>query len=380
VDFTITEEQRAVLDSVDRFAARHLKPEDVRRRDREHVTPYDLLPLMADLGITRIPVPESEGGLGLGWTTVSLVQERLARSAYYAASIYNRIVSFGLMSILNHGSAAQRAVLLPKLMAGQSLIALALTEGEAGSDAGAVRTRAERSTAGWRITGRKIWISDAGGAEYLMTVCRTEPGSVGPKGLSLFLVPRDAPGVAMTEIPKVGNNCMPSFDIGFDGVEVPASALMGEEGRGFRHLMATLHYGRASQAASVTGCAQAAVDITIAHCKERIQFGKPIGSFQVVQHMLAEMQTRVDLSRLMLYRLSWLIETGQNCRKEAAQAKLVASETLQFVADRGMQLLASAAYSLDSDMQRIWRDARLFSFGEGTNEIQRDLIARELGL
>jgi alkylation response protein AidB-like acyl-CoA dehydrogenase len=184
----------------------------------------------------------------------------------------------------------------------------------------------------------------------------------------------------MTELPKVGNHAMPSWDIGFDDVFVEDDARLGDEGRGFRNLMSTLHYSRASMAATVTGCAQAAVDVALAHARERRQFGRPIGQFQVLRHRLADMQTRVDQSRLLTYHLAWLIGSGRACRREAAQAKIVATETLQFVTDHGMQILASAGYTVESDMQRYWRDARLYSFGEGTNEILRDLIARELSL
>lgn len=380
MDFAITSEQQSILDGVEAFARRHLAPAEVRRRDRDHVPPYDLLPALAELGVLGLTIPVDRGGLGLGWTTLALVQERLAGHAYFAASICNRVVAFGLMTLLRNGTAAQQAELIPRLISGRCLIALALSEPEAGTDAGAIRTRAERVAEGWRIAGRKTWISDAGGADYLLTPCRTVPGSTGASGVSLFLVPRASAGIAMTELAKVGNNCMPSWDIGYDDVIAPAASLVGGENEGFKALMSTLHYARASMAAAVTGAAQAAVDIALAHVGERQQFGRPLGTFQAVRHMLADMQTRVDQSRLLAWRLAWLIETGQPCRREAAQAKLVATETLQFVADRGMQLLASAGYAADSDMQRLWRDARLYSFGEGTNEIQRDLIARELGL
>ena len=196
----------------------------------------------------------------------------------------------------------------------------------------------------------------------------------------MMLIPRDAPGVSMSPLAKVGNNCMPSWDIGFEDVLAPRSALMGVEGEGFAHLMSTLHFSRASMAATVVGCAQAAVDCALAHARERRQFGRPIGAFQVLRHRLADMQMRVDATRLVVRHLAWLISEKKACRREAAQAKVMATECLQFVADHGMQILASAGYAIESDMQRYWRDARLYSFGEGSNEIQRDIIARELGL
>lgn len=380
MDFATTPTQDAFLEAVDRFAARHLLPDEVRRRDSEHLPPYDLLPAMGEAGFFRIALPEAEGGLGEDWRSLALVQERLAKHAYFAGSILNRVVGFGIASIRGYGSAAQRATLLPRLLQGQLLIALALTEPDAGSDAAAVTTRAERTAAGWRITGRKSWISDARGADFLLVVARTTPGSVGAEGISLLLVPPTAPGIAMTPLPKIGNNCMPSWDIGLDGVEVPEDALLGQEGRGFRHLMSTLHASRASMAATVTGCTEAALETCLNHAQQRVQFGRPIGANQVIRHRLADMRMRVDQSKLVVRHLAWLIATGRPCRREAAQAKVIATECLQYVTHHGMQVMASAGYAAESDMQRFWRDARLYSFGEGANEILRDGIAREMGL
>jgi alkylation response protein AidB-like acyl-CoA dehydrogenase len=380
LDFALSEGDRQLLDSLDRFFARHLPPEEVRRRDAAHIPPYDLLPVMAEMGLFAIPVPEDQGGLGLRWETVALVQERLGRSAYMAASIYNRVVGFGAMSLLAYGSAAQKSDLLPKLIAGRLLVSLALTEPQAGTDAAAIATRARRVEGGWRITGRKVWISDAEGSDFMLTAARSDPAATGARGISLFLVPPRSEGIAMARLPKLGNNCMPSFDIGFDEVFVPEGSLIGTEGDGFRHLMSTLHYSRASMAATTMGCAQGAVDIALAHARERVQFGKPIGSFQAIRHRLADMQMRVDQARLVVQHLAWLIGTGQDCRRQAAQAKVISTEALQYVARQGMQIMASAGYAAESDMQRIFRDATLYTFGEGTNEIQRELIARELGL
>jgi alkylation response protein AidB-like acyl-CoA dehydrogenase len=375
-----TAEQAQILASVETFLARTLPPEEIRRRDAQHVPPYDLLAEMGRAGFFALAVPVAHGGLGADWHTVALVQERLGRHAYMAASIFNRVVGFGLMSVLTYGSEDQRRALLPGLMAGETFCALALTEPQAGSDAAALRTRAVRHAGGWRISGRKTWISDAQGARWLILPARTGPEREGHRGISLFLVPTDAPGIAMTPLPKIGNNCMPSFDIGLDDVEVGDDALLGEEGRGFAHLMSTLHFSRASMAATVTGAAEAALQLALGHARDRIQFGQPIGQFQSVAHRLADLRTRVDLSRLLVAHLARLIAQGAPCRREAAQAKIVATETLRDVTDAGMQIMASAGYAAGSDMQRLWRDSRLYTFGEGANEVLRDSIARDLGL
>ncbi len=380
IDFSETDSQRQILETVDRLMARHLPPAELRRRDAGHVPPYDLLPHFAEAGLLAMALPERYGGLAMDWTSVCLVQQRLGHRGYMAASLFNRVIAFGAMSLLTYASEEQKARLLPQLAAGRLLCALALTEPEAGSDAANVRTRAELRADGWHITGRKVWISDAAAADYLLVVARTAAGSTGASGLSILMVPPRTPGVAMTELAKIGNNAMPSYDIGFDGAVVPPDALLGVAGEGFRHLMSTLHFSRASMAATVTGCAQAAVDLALAHAKERRQFGQPLAGFQAVRHRLADMQMRVDQSRLSVLHLAWLIAAGRPCRREAAQAKIIATEALQYVTHHGMQIMASAGYAADSDMQRYWRDARLYTFGEGANEIQRDIVARELGL
>ena len=377
IDFSLTAEQQSVLDTIDVFLDRRLPPDEVRRRDREHVGPYDLLGDLAEIGVLGLPFAAEYGGLAQPWVTLALVQERLARRAYFSASIVSRVVAFGGMSLVLYGSSEQRDRLLPELIGGRALVALALSEPEAGSDAGAITTRATPTDTGWCIRGRKTWISDADAATHLLVPART-PG--GGTSISAFLVPRATPGISMTRLEKVGNHCMASFEIGFDEVEVGRCALMGEEGRGLQHVLSTLAYSRASLAAAATGTAQAAVDIAVAHARERHQFGRPIGANQVIRHRLADMQMRVDQARWASMHLAWLISEGSASRRHAAQAKVIASEALQYVARHGMHILASAGYSDESDMQRIWRDAQLSSFGEGSNEIQRDIIGRELGL
>jgi len=297
-----------------------------------------------------------------------------------AAALLGATLGFGGMSIYTYGSERQRETLLPKIIAGELRFSLGLTEPGAGTDAGALITRARRGDGGWIVNGRKTWISSADQADYIVTACRTTEGSAGNRGISMLLVPRGAEGIHMTPLAKVGNNCLSSWDIAFEDVFVPEEGLLGDEGDGFKHLMSTLQYSRSGQAANAIGQSQRAVDIAVAHVKERKQFGRPLGKFQAVAHRIADMQTRVDQARFILYHLAWLVDQGARCRKEAAQAKMVASECLQYVTHQGMQLLASAGYAIESDMQRLWRDSRLYTFGEGANEIQRDIIAREAGL
>jgi alkylation response protein AidB-like acyl-CoA dehydrogenase len=378
IDFSLTDDQLQMMEAVDRYLSHRLPPSEVLRRDATHTPPYDLLPELGDLGILGIPFNPEYGGLGENWMTLALVQERMARHAYFAASIVSRVVAFGGMSLMTYGSEEQRAKYLPELIGGRALFALALSEPQAGSDATGITTRAERVDGGWHIIGRKTWISDADRATHLVLPARTEKGAAGSRGVSVFLVPRHSAGINMTTLNKVGNHCMPSYDVGLDDVFVSDDAILGTEGDGFKHILSTLHFSRSSMAAAATGCAQSVVEMALAHAKERIQFGKPLFANQVIRHRLADMQMRVDQSRLSVYHLAWMLSEGMDCKRQAAQAKIIATETLQFVTDHGMQILASAGYSMDSPMQRIWRDARLYSYGEGSNEIQRELVSREL--
>ncbi len=380
MDFELSEEQRLLLDSVDLFMARHLPPEEMRVRDAAADPPDFLLPLMGEAGFLGLPVPEELGGGGGDWRTMALVQERLGYHATIAAVLFNRVTCFGVMTLLASGSDAQKSAFLGALIAGQASFALALSEPGAGSDAGGIACRARRSDGGWRINGRKTWISGAASATRLVVACRTGSAPRGTRGVTLFLVDPEVPGVSMTLLDKVGNRCSLSYDIGFDDVDVPDSAIIGDVDMGFDALRQTLFYARSGLSAAVVGTAQAAVDLALEHAKTRQQFGRPIGSFQAIAHRLARMQTAVDQARLLTYRLAWLIDSGGPCGRAAAQAKWAATETLKRVTEDGLQIMASAGYAADSDMQRYWRDARLYTFGEGSSEIQLDLIARDMGV
>ncbi len=376
---SIPDEHDAILDAVDRFC-RNIPQSETIRRDAEHVPPYDYIPRLAELGLTRAPIPVEAGGLGLPWSLFCRIQERIAYHAQPIASILNRLVSFGVMPLVQFGTAAQRDALIPPLLDGQALVALALSEPGAGSDARAVATRAERVDDGWRITGRKTWISDADAATHLLTLCRIAGPNAPGDGLVAFLVPRHAPGIAMTGLPKAGNNCMPSYDIGYDGVLVTDTDRLGEPGAGFRTVTGTLRFSRASISATVVGSAKAALDLAIAHAGERVQFGRPLSGFQVIRHRLVDMRMEIRKAELMVRELARMLDAGEDAEEHAAMTKIAATEMFQFVADRGMQILASVGYAAESPMQRYWRDARLYSFGEGANEIQREIVARRMGL
>lgn len=369
-----------LVDSIDRLMARHLPPEEVRRRDREADPPDHLLAPMAEMGLLGLAVPADQGGAGGDWRTMALAQERLGQHATMAAILFNRVTCFGIMTLLTAGSDAQRAAFLPRLLGGEGAFALALTEPGAGSDAGALAARARRCNRGWALNGAKSWISGADRALRMVVACRTGKAARGRDGVTLFLVPPDAPGVSMTPLEKIGNRASPTFEIALDGVEVPDDAMLGSEGAGFDALGRILFYARSGLSAAVVGTAQAAVDAAAAHARMRAQFGRPVGAFQAIAHRLAAMQTEVDQARLLSRALADAIVSGAATGRLAAQAKWAATETLKRVTEHGMQIMASAAYAADSDMQRYWRDARLYTFGEGSSEILLDIIAEDMGL
>lgn len=373
------DDQVAILDAVEKFC-RDIPQAEVVRRDAAHIPPYDYIPRLASLGLTRAPLPEEQGGLGLPWSLFCRIQERIAYHAQPVASILNRIVSFGLMPLAHFGTPVQKATLIPRLLDGEALVALALSEPAAGSDARGVTTRAEQAADGWRISGRKTWISDADFASHLLTLCRIAGPDAPGDGLAAFLVPRHAPGITMTVLPKAGNNCMPSYDIGFDSVAVTDADMLGAPGAGFRTVTGTLRYSRASLSATLVGSAKAARDLAIAHAGERIQFGQPLSRFQVIRHRLVDMHMEIRKAELMVRELARMVDAGEDADEQAAMTKIAATGMFQYVTDHGMQILASAGYASESPMQRYWRDARLYSFGEGANEIQREIIARRMGI
>ena len=380
MDFSFSEEQRLLRQSVIRFMEKECPRELIRELEKKRQSPPGLLKKMGDLGWTALPFPARYGGLDGDFFNIAIILEEFGRLGFIAASLYNRAVLFGGMSILAYGTEAQKEALLPRVCRGELTCALALSEPEAGSDAANVQTTAAPQGDGFVINGQKVWITGADMADYLIVPCRTDKAALKQEGITCFLIPRQAPGVEIRPLDKIGNNLVNACEIFFDDVVAPAETVMGGLNQGFANILKTLKYSRSGLTASVTGTAQAAVDDALKYAKERVQFGRPLGKFQVIRHRLAEMQMHTHASRLMAYQLAWLISQGLPCDREAAMAKVFATENLQAVASQGMQILGAYGYSTEFDMQRYWRDGRLYTVGEGTSEIQKEIIARTMGL
>lgn len=379
MDFSFTQEQALLRDSVRGMLDRIATPEYLRRCDEEPRYPYELYQAFVEMGLLRLPFPEAVGGLGGSITDFAIVSEELGRTSYDVLGAYGLGVFNGL-NLLQHGSDSQKQRWLPALFSGEVRMSISMTEPGAGSDAGAMRTRARQVGDDWIISGQKVFATGAGADRNVINLyARTAEGP--PKdGISLFLVDRDAPGLTLRKLDTLGRRSLGTYEIFLDEVRVPGDRLVGEPHQGWRYMLSGLQLERLMTSAGYCGAAQAAVDLARNYALEREQFGRPIGSFQSIAHMLADMQTAVDASRLLMWHAAWKLQRGDDALMAIAQAKLFGSETYAQVANQGMQIFGGYGYMMEFDMQRHYRDARSTTITAGTSQIQRNLIASAMGL
>jgi len=382
LNFAFTPEQEALRDTVRRFAKRELTPEWLRELDRTGRAPHaEILPKMAALGFTGIVIPPEFGGVGGSCIDATVLLEELGRWSLAIASLLNFAIGFGAFAIIRFGTPEQQQFFLPRIVAGTALFAFALTEPSAGSDAAAVRTRARLDGDDFVISGSKQFITGAAEAPYLLVVTRSDPDAPKRRGISLLLVDSKSPGISYRRIEKLGmRGCGGLYAIDFDDVRVPRSALLGPLHGGWDLLKATLERTRISQDAYCVGAARQATDDAIAYAGQREQFGQKIGKFQAISHLLADLHVQTESARWLLYRAAWLVDQGVRCVEEASVANLHATETLLKVTSEAMRVYGGYGLTMDFDIQRHMRDARLFVIGDGSSQIQRDLIARLRGL
>jgi alkylation response protein AidB-like acyl-CoA dehydrogenase len=285
------------------------------------------------------------------------------------------------LNILRKASEEQKHHWLPRLLSGDVRMAISISEPDAGSDVAAMHTSALRDGDHWIINGQKLWSSGAGADHAVINVyVRTDPKAPPRAGLSLFLVDNTTPGVELRKLDMLGRRCTGTYEIFFNDARVPSDRLIGGENKGWDCLLSGLQVERVCSAAGNCGAAQAAVDLALAYAKERKQFGRPIGSFQAIAHMLADMQTEVEAARSLMWRAAWMVASGQDALREISMAKLLSSETYAKVANQGMQILGAYGYTMEFDMQRHFRDSRASTIAAGTSQIQRNLIANLMGL
>jgi alkylation response protein AidB-like acyl-CoA dehydrogenase len=380
MDFTFSEEQTLLRDSVRKLMDRVATADYVRRLDREQAYPYELYDAWVAAGLLRLPFPEEYGGLGGSVIDMVIVAEEISRkSADFYMSFAGSM--FCGLNILRKASEEQKRHWLPKLLSGEVRMAISISEPEAGSDVGAMRTTARRDGDHWIIDGQKLWSSGAGGRNAVINAyVKTDAKAHYRQGTSLFLVDNTTPGVELRKLDMLGRRCTGTYEIFFNGARVPDDRIIGGENRGWDCLMSGLQVERVCSAAGNCGAAQATVDLALAYAKERKQFGRPIGSFQAIAHMLADMQTEVEAARTLMWRAAWMVASGQDALKEISMAKLLSSETYAKVTNLGMQILGAYGYTMEFDMQRHFRDSRASTIAAGTSQMQRNLIANLMGL
>jgi butyryl-CoA dehydrogenase len=377
MNFELTEEQQMYRRAVREFVERELKP-IAAHTDESTEFPWGAVRKGVGLGVLGLEVPEAYGGAGMDAVSAAIAVEEIGRgcgSTGLAIAAHNGLCCF---PILHFGTEEQKQQYLSRLTGGEILGALALTEPNAGSDLQGIRTTAVRQGDHWVINGSKAWITNVGQAEVVVVLCRTDPAG-GSRSLSQIIVETDCEGLTVhPKEKKLGVRGSSTHALSFEGVKVPLGNLLGEEGRGLHQTLATLDEGRIGIGALALGLAQAALEEAVRYAQERQSFGAPISQYQGIQWMLADMATEIEAARLLVYQAAWLQGQKLPYTKQAAMAKLFASETAERAAFKALQIHGSYGYSQEYPIERIYRDQRLMTIGEGTSEIQRLVIARRV--
>jgi alkylation response protein AidB-like acyl-CoA dehydrogenase len=376
VDFDLTQDQREIQALTRDFAQAEIDPH-ASQWDREHHFPRELFGKLAELGLMGACVPEEYGGAGADFLSYILVLEELSRADAGVGVTVAVHTSAATLPILAYGTDEQKSRFVPPLARGEQLGAFALTEAEAGSDAGALRTKAEQTGDGWTLSGAKQWITNGRHAGTFILFARTDPETSGARGVSAFIL--DAEHVRVTrDEEKLGLNSSVTSDLVIERAEVGRDRLLHEENRGFRVAMGTLDGGRIGIAAQALGIAQAGYEVARAYAAERRAFGQRIADFQAIQHKLADMSMEIDAARLLVYRAAWLKQQGRRHTEEGAKAKLFASEMARRQTAEAIQILGGYGYTKEFPVERYYRDAKITEIYEGTSEIQRLVIARSI--
>jgi len=378
MDFDLTDEQRMVQRAVRDFCDSELKPY-AAEVDESGALRWEAIRKMPALGLTALQVPEEYGGAGLDTISTALAIEEVARACGSTALSLAAHNGLGCGPIVRWGTAAQKERYLPPLVSGETLGALALTEPGAGSDlAGGVQTTARRDGDGWRLNGSKAWITNASYAPVITVLARGDDDR-GTRGFNMLLVEPGAEGFTIHPPErKMGLKGSPTHALSFDDVRLPADALLGEDGAGFRQTMQTLDNGRITIGALSIGLAQAAFEVSVGYATQRRAFSQPIANFQAIQWMLADAATEIEAARTLVHKAAWLKDMGRDFTRVAAMAKLFASEMAERVCRNAIQIHGAYGYSREFPVERIYRDERLMTIGEGTSEVLRIVIFKRV--
>jgi alkylation response protein AidB-like acyl-CoA dehydrogenase len=377
VNFELSDEQELVRRTVRDFAESRVAPV-AEELDQQARFPYELVAELAELGLMGLPIPEEYGGAGGDTVSYAIAIEELTRIDSSVAITVAAHTSLGTMPIYLFGNEEQKREWLPRLASGEGLAAFGLTEPDAGSDAGATRTKASLSDGEWVIDGSKIFITNAGTD---ISAVVTITAVTGDGEISNIIVPNGTPGYDISApMHKLGWHASDTRELSFSGCRVPEGNLLGERGKGFRQFMQILDGGRISVASMGVGLAQGAYDLALAYAKERHQFGKPIAAFQAIQFQLADMATDIDAGRQLVYKAAWLKDQGRDFALAAAQAKLYTGLLSNRVVNAALQIHGGYGFMEEFAISRLYRDQKILEIGEGTNEVQRMVIAKYLGL
>ena len=380
MDFDLPEETRALQDMVRLFAAKEISPYAAQWSEDEHF-PTEVFTKLGGLGLMGMLVPEAYGGAGSDTVSYVAVMEELGAADQSVASTWNAHSTIATLPLLAYGTEEQKQRWLAPLARGEALGAFGLTEPEAGSDAAGIATTARRADGGWLINGTKMFITNAGTeiSQGVTILAVTDCADDGSKRYATFYVPTGTPGYSCgRKLRKLGWHAMDTRELIFADCWVPDDHLIGEEGNGLRQFLSVLDKGRISVAALGLSLAKAALALTVKHATERRQFGRPLADFQAVAHKIADIGTEFEAARCMVYRAAWLADQGRPYSTAAAMAKLYASEAANRAASAAVQIHGGYGYVRESEISRFYADAKILEIGEGTNEIQRNVIARAL--
>ncbi|GAA5344576.1 alkylation response protein AidB-like acyl-CoA dehydrogenase [Planifilum fimeticola] len=378
MNFDLTEEQNMIRKLMRDFAEGEVAP-GADERDRKKEFPLEVIKKMAKLNLMGLPFPEEYGGAGADTVSFAIAVEELSRVDASVGITYSAHISLGCAPIYLFGTEEQKRRYLVPLCRGETLGAFGLTEPNAGSDAGGTRTKAEKDGDEWVINGTKCFITNASYADFVSLTAVT--GRNGDKReITAFIVPTDAEGFTVNaNYVKMGLHSSNTTELVLENVRVPYENVLGKIGEGFKQFLVTLDGGRIGIGAMAVGIAQGAYEAALRYAKERVQFGRSLSKFQAIQHKLADMAMNIEVARNMVYKAAWLKDQGRRFTKEASMCKLFASEMAMRVCDQAVQIHGGWGYMHDFKVERFFRDAKLTEIGEGTSEIQRNIIAREIG-
>ncbi|MCG8382634.1 MAG: acyl-CoA/acyl-ACP dehydrogenase [Gammaproteobacteria bacterium] len=380
MNFELTEEQQMLRDSVRKMMDTIATPEYIREHDEQGLFPYEVYDKWVKMGLLGLAFPEKYGGAGGDVLDMVIIGEELGRKGYDFVGAFGMSIFNGL-NVLRYGTETQKKDYIPKIINGEIRLSISMTEPDAGSDVGAMRTTAVKEGNEWVINGQKVFSTAADSDNNIISLyVKTDPGVHHSKGVTLFLVPKDTPGVTIRKLNTLGRRMLGTNEIFFDNVRIPDNHRIGDVNKGWKCLLSGLQFERLVTIAGYAGNAQTVVDDALAYAKERKQFGRSIGEFQAIAHMLADMQTQVSAARMLMLNAAVKTAKGEDALMEISQAKLFGSETFANVANQGMQIMGGYSYMMEFPMQRHYRDARSTTITAGTSQMQRNVIANLMGL